>query len=120
VRRRSGSSSAGTFLTRLLILMVLSSAAASTQTTILPTARTTLAMAAHRAIPKAFARIHPRHLTPSVSTIVMGGASIARYVALNYAAGGRLITDSVSAHGWMIASTTGSPASPAPGTTVTP
>jgi amino acid transporter len=98
-----GSSSTGTFLTRLLILMVLSSAAASTQTTILPTARTTLAMAAHRAIPKAFARIHLRHRTPSVSTIVMGAASIVLYVGLNYAAGGRLITDSVSALGWMIA-----------------
>ena len=41
----------GTFLSRLLILMVLSSAAASTQTTILPTARTTLSMAAYKAIP---------------------------------------------------------------------
>jgi len=35
----------GSFLTHLLLLMVLSSAAASTQTTILPTARTTLSMA---------------------------------------------------------------------------
>ena len=38
--------------------MVLSSAAASTLTTILPTARTTLAMAAYRSIPSQFARIH--------------------------------------------------------------
>ena len=49
--------------------MVLSSAAASTQTTILPTARTTLSMAAYKAIPKSFARIHPRFLTPTVSTV---------------------------------------------------
>ena len=34
----------------LLLLMVLSSAAASTQTTILPTARTTLSMAAYKAL----------------------------------------------------------------------
>src|SRR5215468_6572313 len=42
----------GEFFYRLLLLMVLSSAAASTQTTILPTARTTLSMAAYRAIPR--------------------------------------------------------------------
>ena len=40
------------FLTKLLIFMVLSSAAASTQTTILPTARTTLSMAVFKAIPQ--------------------------------------------------------------------
>jgi hypothetical protein len=53
----------GTFLSRLLILMVLSSAAASTQTTILPTARTTLSMAAYKAIPSV-RQDHPRYLTP--------------------------------------------------------
>ena len=50
--------------------MVLTSAAASTQTTILPTARTTLSMAVYKAIPQKFARIHPRFLTP---TVVDGG-----------------------------------------------
>src|SRR4029077_4489880 len=39
-----GTSALGSFLSHLLLLMVLSSAAASTQTTILPTARTTLSM----------------------------------------------------------------------------
>src|SRR5580693_2111295 len=52
-----GTSGFGTFLARLLILMVLSSAAASTQTTILPTARTTLSMAAYKALPGAFAKM---------------------------------------------------------------
>ena len=51
---------------------VLTSASASTQTTILPTARTALSMAAYRAIPPRFAKIHPRYLTPSDSTIGMG------------------------------------------------
>ena len=46
-----GTSGFGSFLTKLLLLMVLSSAAASTQTTILPTARTTLSMAVFKAIP---------------------------------------------------------------------
>ena len=54
-----GTSALGTVLSRLLILMVLSSAAASTQTTILPTARTTLSMAAYRALPESFAKSTP-------------------------------------------------------------
>ena len=55
-----GTSGFGPAFCQLLLLMVLSSAAASTQTTILPTARTTLSMAAYKAIPKSFAKIHPR------------------------------------------------------------
>ena len=86
-----------------LIFMVLTSAAASTQTTILPTARTSLSMAAYKAIPKAFAKIHPRFLTPSFSTLAMGGVSIALYLGLNFVAKGNIISDSVTALGWMIA-----------------
>ncbi|MFZ0186878.1 MAG: APC family permease [Streptosporangiaceae bacterium] len=93
----------GTFLSRLLILMVLTSASASTQTTILPTARTTLSMAAYKAIPAAFAKIHPRYLTPTVSTIVMGLVSIALYIPFNYIAGGNPIGDAVTAIGLYIA-----------------
>ena len=93
----------GTFLSRLLILMVLTSASASTQTTILPTARTTLSMAAYKAIPAAFAKIHPRYLTPTVSTIVMGIVSIALYIPFNYIAGGNPIGDAVTAIGLYIA-----------------
>ena len=51
---------------KLLIIAVLTSASASTQTTILPTARTTLSMARWGAIPPIFGRIHPRYLTPDV------------------------------------------------------
>ena len=67
--------------------MVLTSAAASTQTTILPTARTTLSMATYKAIPRVFAKMHPRYLTPTVSTLVMGGISILLYIPFNYLAG---------------------------------
>ncbi len=98
-----GTSGFGTFLSHLLILMVLSSAAASTQTTILPTARTTLSMAAYKALPKAFAKMHPRYLTPTVSTIVMGGISIVLYAAMNYISGGLVISDAVTAIGLYIA-----------------
>ncbi|HJQ43563.1 MAG TPA: APC family permease, partial [Jatrophihabitantaceae bacterium] len=99
-----GSGGLGTTLSHLLILMVLTSAAASTQTTILPTARTSLSMAAYRALPKAFARIHPRHLTPSVSTIAFGAISVVMYAILNYSANPTsVIADCVSALGAMIA-----------------
>jgi len=98
-----GASGFGTFMTRMLLLMVLSSAAASTQTTILPTARTSLSMAAYRSIPSVFAKIHPRFRTPSTSTVAMGAVSIVLYVGLNYLSGGNIISDSVSALGWFIA-----------------
>src|SRR5712672_3022162 len=74
----------GSVFYRLLLIMVLSSAAASTQTTILPTARTTLSMAAYRALPQQFAKISPRYLTPTVSTIVVGVVSVALYIPLNF------------------------------------
>jgi amino acid transporter len=99
-----GSSGAGSFFTHLLFLMVLSSAAASTQTTILPTARTTLSMAAYKALPASFARTHPRYLTPTVSTIAMGVVSIALYAAMNYmSTSGFVIADAVIAIGLFIA-----------------
>jgi amino acid transporter len=98
-----GTSGFGWFLAQLLILMVLSSAAASTQTTILPTARTTLSMATYRAIPRVFAKMHPRYLTPTVSTLVMGGISIVLYIPFNYLARGFLIPDAVTAIGLYIA-----------------
>ncbi len=72
----------GSPLDKLLIISVLTSASASTQTTILPTARTTLSMARWHAIPSAFGRVHPRFMTPSFSTVLMGLLSIAWTVAL--------------------------------------
>jgi amino acid transporter len=72
----------GSPLDKLLIICVLTSASASTQTTILPTARTTLSMARWKAIPKEFERIHPRFLSPSFSTIWMGVVSTIVYVLL--------------------------------------
>jgi amino acid transporter len=59
---------------------ILTSASASTQTTILPTARTTLSMGVYKALPASFANIHRKYLTPTTSTIVMGAVSIFFYV----------------------------------------
>jgi amino acid transporter len=98
-----GSSGIGSVLSKLLVLMVLSSAAASTQTTILPTARTTLSMAAYKALPRSFARVHPRFLTPTVSTFLMVAVSIVIYIPFNYVSGGNVIADAVTAIGLYIA-----------------
>jgi amino acid transporter len=98
-----GGSGFGVFLTRLLVLMVLTSAAASTQTTILPTARTTLSMATYKALPRSFAKMHPRYLTPTFSTIAMGAVSAVLYLAFNYISGGYIIADAVTAIGLYIA-----------------
>jgi amino acid transporter len=92
----------GQGLELLLILSVLSSAAASTQTTILPTARTTLAMGAYKALPSSFARIHPTYLTPTVATISMGVVSILFYVMLTMVSE-NVLGDSIAAVGLMIA-----------------
>jgi amino acid transporter len=94
----------GSTLSHLLLLMVLTSAAASTQTTILPTARTSLSMSVYKALPKVFSKIHPKHLTPSVSTLAFGGVSIVLYAILNYTNNPTsVIADCVTALGMMIA-----------------
>jgi amino acid transporter len=67
---------------KFLIVAVLTSAAASTQTTILPTARTTLSMAKWGSIPSVFGTIHKRFLTPTASTWGFGLISIAVAVPL--------------------------------------
>ncbi len=89
---------------KLLIIAVLTSASASTQTTILPTARTTLSMARWGALPAAFGKVHPRYLTPSVSTIGIGVLSIAwtlLLLLLNPAQD--VLGDSITAIGFAIA-----------------
>src|SRR6185437_1467973 len=98
-----GTSGFGTVMSKLLVLMVLSSAAASTQTTILPTARTTLSMAVYKSIPRTFAKIHPRYFTPTSSTLWMGGVSAALYLAMNYFSSGGVIADAVTGIGILIA-----------------
>ncbi|HEV7399314.1 MAG TPA: APC family permease [Solirubrobacterales bacterium] len=92
----------GSPLDKILIIAVLSSAAASTQTTILPTARTTLSMARAHAMPESLGKVHPRYLTPHVSTILMGALSILWYVGLTLFSED-ILFDSLAALGLMIA-----------------
>ena len=56
----------------LVVISVIVSGISSAQTTILPGSRTSLSMAATGALPKIFARIHPRFLTPDFGTITVG------------------------------------------------
>ena len=67
----------------ILVVAVLVSAVSSTQTTILPTARGTLAMAAYKALPAPVRRPCTRGIdTPSFSTLVMGIVAIVYYVGM--------------------------------------
>ncbi|MFL5874217.1 MAG: APC family permease [Solirubrobacterales bacterium] len=91
----------GSPLDKILIIAVLTSAAASTQTTILPTARTTLSMARAHAMPGSLGKIHPRFLTPHISTILMGALSILWYVSLTLVSED-ILFDSLAALGLMI------------------
>jgi amino acid transporter len=92
----------GSPLDKILIIAVLTSAAASTQTTILPTARTSLSMARAGAMPARLGDVHPRYLTPHVSTILMGALSIVWYVGLTILSE-NILFDSIAALGLMIA-----------------
>jgi amino acid transporter len=81
---------------------VLTSAAASTQTTILPTARTTLSMARAGAMPAGLGAVHPRYMTPHVATVLFGALSIVWYVGLTIVSQ-NILLDSIAALGLMIA-----------------
>jgi len=84
------------------VVAVIVSGISSAQTTILPGSRTSLSMAAAGALPKPFAKIHPRFLTPAFGTILIGILATLWYVP------GKLISenflfDSLSALSIMIA-----------------
>jgi amino acid transporter len=93
----------GGFWGKALILAVLSSSAASAQTTILPAARSTLAMATNRALPKRFAHMHPRFQTPSFSTWTIGVVAIVFYAALSLIKDGAYLGDLILCLGFLIA-----------------
>ncbi len=91
----------GGTLDKLLIITVLTSASASTQTTILPTARTTLSMAHWKAVTSLLARVHKRFLTPTVSTIGFGLLSII-FTVIVLLLSESVLLDSISAVGFPI------------------
>ncbi|MBD8585346.1 APC family permease [Frigoribacterium sp. CFBP 8766] len=89
-------------LSVVLVISVLVSAVSSTQTTILPTARGTLAMAVYGALPARFGRVHPRFRTPSFSTFVMGVVAIVFYVVMTLVSA-NVLQDSILSLGLAIA-----------------
>jgi amino acid transporter len=96
-----GSGVLGSTLNKLLVIAVLTSASASTQTTILPTARTTLSMAHWKAVTSLLSRVHKRYLTPTVSTLGFGALSIAVTVGLLLLSSS-VLEDSLTAIGFPI------------------
>jgi amino acid transporter len=86
----------------LIVVAVLASVLSSTQTTILPTARGTLSMGVHGALPPRFGAVHPRNQTPGFSTQVMGSAAVVYYVAMSFLSE-NLLSDSISSISLFIA-----------------
>jgi len=86
----------------LLVLAVMISAISSTQTTILPTARGTLAMAVYKALPARFGLVHPRFKTPGFSTLVMGIVAVVFYVGMTIVSQ-NFLADSIYSLGLAIA-----------------
>jgi amino acid transporter len=86
----------------LIVVAVLASVLSSTQTTILPTARGTLSMGVHGAVPRRFGEVHPRNQTPGYSTQVMGAAAVAYYVLMSFLSE-NLLADSISSISLFIA-----------------
>jgi amino acid transporter len=86
----------------VLVVAVLISAVSSTQTTILPTARGTLSMAAYKALPRRFMIVHPRYRTPSFSTIVMGVVASVYYIGMTLISD-NILQDSILSLGLAIA-----------------
>jgi amino acid transporter len=96
-----GSGVLGSTLNKLLVIAVLTSASASTQTTILPTARTTLSMAHWKAVTNLLSRVHKRYLTPTVSTLGFGLLSIIITIVLLLLSSS-VLEDSLTAIGFPI------------------
>lgn len=86
----------------LLVVAVLISAVSSTQTTILPTARGTLAMGVYRALPARFKQVHPTYKTPSFSTLVMGVVASLYYIGMTLVSDD-ILQDSILSLGLAIA-----------------
>jgi amino acid transporter len=92
----------GSPLDKLVVLAIATSAIASTQTTIIPSSRTSFSMGRQTALPRVFAAVHPRFHTPWFSTAVIAALAILWYVPVNLASENFLF-DSITALSLMIA-----------------
>ncbi|MGW4050190.1 APC family permease [Streptomyces sp. NPDC004779] len=72
----------GPALAKAMELAVCVSAVSALLTSVVGSSRGTLSMAAHGALPPAFARVHPRHHTPTFATLFAAGATAGLLVLL--------------------------------------
>ncbi|MEV3907396.1 APC family permease [Streptomyces canus] len=72
----------GTALAKVMQLAVCVSAVSALLTSLVGSSRSTLSMAAHGALPKAFAGLHPRHRTPGFGTLFFGAAAACLLILL--------------------------------------
>uniref|UniRef100_A0AAU2K2M1 APC family permease n=1 Tax=Streptomyces sp. NBC_00049 TaxID=2903617 RepID=A0AAU2K2M1_9ACTN len=92
----------GTALAKVMQLAVCVSAVSALLTCLVGSSRGTLSMAAHGALPQAFARIHPRHRTPSFGTLFFGAAAAGLLVLLTLVSGD-FLGDAILCVGLLIA-----------------
>ncbi|MFD4910892.1 APC family permease [Kitasatospora purpeofusca] len=92
----------GTALSKVMQLAVCISAVSALLTCLVGSSRSTLSMAAHGALPRAFARIHPRHRTPGFGTVFVGTAAAGLLVLLTLVSG-RFLGDAILCIGLLIA-----------------
>ncbi|MFE6750654.1 APC family permease [Kitasatospora purpeofusca] len=92
----------GTALSKVMQLAVCVSAVSALLTCLVGSSRGTLSMAAHGALPRAFARIHPRHRTPGFGTVFLGTAAAGLLVLLTLVSE-RFLGDAVLCVGLLIA-----------------
>ncbi|MBO1331344.1 APC family permease [Streptomyces sp. VRA16 Mangrove soil] len=72
----------GPALAKVMQLAVCVSAVSALLTSLVGSSRGTLSMAAHGALPAAFARVHPRHRTPGFGTLFIGATAAGLLVLL--------------------------------------
>ncbi|WP_370092446.1 APC family permease [Streptacidiphilus sp. MAP12-20] len=92
----------GSALATVVKLAVCVSAVSALLTCLVSSPRGSLSMAAHGALPAAFARIHPRHRTPAFGTMFFGGVAAALLVLLELVSA-RFLGDAILSIGLLIA-----------------
>jgi amino acid transporter len=92
----------GTALAKVLQLAVAISAVSALLTSVVSSCRSNLSMAAHGALPQAFARIHPRNRTPSFGTVFFGALAAALLLTLTMVSSA-FLGDAILSTGLLIA-----------------
>jgi len=92
----------GDWGTVFILVVIVVSTAASAQTTILPTARGTLAMAIYKAAPAKFGDVNPKYHTPGFSTFMTSAVGLTFFIVVS-AVSENALEDTIEAIGLAIA-----------------